>query len=101
MGSEGEGNIAEGIYRTVIQANRRAGWAWKRLGFAELAKGNYSEAITDFQTALRTDTKDIRCWEGLAEAYRHEGRYMASLKAFLRATELDPSSVYAHYKIAT
>ncbi|CAG8473432.1 3809_t:CDS:10 [Gigaspora margarita] len=99
--SEGEGNIAEGIYRTVIQANRKAGWAWKRLGFAELAKGNYLEAITDFQTALRTDTKDIRCWEGLAEAYRHEGRYMASMKAFLRATELDPSSVYAHYQIAT
>ncbi|CAG8737735.1 18923_t:CDS:2, partial [Racocetra persica] len=79
--SEGEGNIAEGIYRT--------------------AKGNYSEAITDFQTALRTDTKDIRCWEGLAEAYRHEGRYMASMKAFLHTTELDPSSVYTHYQIAT
>ncbi|CAG8518907.1 7674_t:CDS:2, partial [Dentiscutata heterogama] len=99
--SEGEENIAEGIYRTVIKANCKAGWAWKRLGFAELAKGNYLEAITDFQTALRTDAKDIRCWEGLAEAYRREGRYTASMKAFLRATELDPSSVYAHYQIAT
>jgi Tfp pilus assembly protein PilF len=26
---------------------------------------------------------------------------MASMKAFLRVTELDPSSVFAHYQIAT
>ncbi|RIA96123.1 hypothetical protein C1645_815807 [Glomus cerebriforme] len=99
--SAGELQMAEGVYRTAIQARFKAGWAWKRLGFSELANGNYSDAITNFQTALRTNSKDIYCWEGLAQAYRNEGKYMASMKAFLRVTELDSSSVYAHYQIAT
>ncbi|CAB4463214.1 TPR-like protein [Rhizophagus irregularis] len=99
--SDGEVQLAEGVYRAAIQASFKAGWAWKRLGFSELANGNYSNAIINFQTALRTNSKDIDCWEGLAQAYRNEGKYMASMKAFLRVTELDPSSVYAHYQIAT
>ena len=28
--------MAEGVYRTAIQVNIKAGWAWKRLGFLEL-----------------------------------------------------------------
>jgi hypothetical protein len=28
--------MAEGIYRTAIQVNVKAGWAWKRLGFLDL-----------------------------------------------------------------
>ncbi|GBB89353.1 hypothetical protein RclHR1_01600025 [Rhizophagus clarus] len=99
--SEGEAQMAEGVYRTAIHENFKAGWAWKRLGFSELANGNYSDAVIDFQTALRTNSKDIDCWEGLAQAYRSEGKYMASMKAFLRVTELDSTSVYAYYQIAT
>ncbi|CAG8506210.1 7556_t:CDS:10 [Funneliformis mosseae] len=99
--SDREFQNAEDLYRTTVQVNYKAGWAWKRLGFSELENGNYLEAITDFQTALRTDSKDIHCWEGLAESYRREGRYTASMKAFLRAIELDPSSVFANYKAAT
>ncbi|RHZ76177.1 hypothetical protein Glove_202g69 [Diversispora epigaea] len=94
-----EENLAVGIYRAAIKANSRSGWAWKRLGFVELVRKNYLEAITDFQTALRTFSKDISCWEGLAEAYLHEGRYMASLKAFTRAIDLDSSSFNVHYQI--
>ncbi|CAI2167287.1 18526_t:CDS:10 [Funneliformis geosporum] len=99
--SDREFQMAEDIYRTIVQVNYKAGWAWKRLGFSELENGNFLEAITDFQTALRTDSKDIHCWEGLAESYRSEGRYTASMKAFSRAIELDPSSVFANYKAAT
>ncbi|RUP47706.1 hypothetical protein BC936DRAFT_145426 [Jimgerdemannia flammicorona] len=93
-------DLAEAVFRTATKVNARTGWAWKRLGFAELIKGNHLDAITDFQTALRTDTKDINCWEGLAEAYQHEGRYMASMRAFSRAKELDPTSVHVNYQIA-
>ncbi|KAG9304605.1 hypothetical protein G9A89_020169 [Geosiphon pyriformis] len=98
--SDGKPELAEAVYRTAIQANFRAAWAWKRLGFLELTKQNNIDAITAFQTALRSDTKDIHCWEGLAEAYRQEGRFIASMKAFIRATELDPFSIYAYYQIA-
>lgn len=44
---------------------------------------------------MRTDTSDVRCWEGLAEAYSRAGRFVAALKAFGRATDLDPTSVHA------
>lgn len=56
---------------------------------------SYNEAIICFQKALRTDTSDVRCWEGLAEAYSRAGRFVAALKAFGRATNLDPTSVHA------
>lgn len=38
----------------------------------------------------------MRCWEGLAEAYSRAGRFVAALKAFGRATQLDPTSIHAH-----
>lgn len=56
---------------------------------------SYNEAIICFQKALRTDTSDVRCWEGLAEAYSRAGRFVAALKAFGRATNLDPTSIHA------
>jgi len=34
--SDREFQMAEEIYRTIIQINYRAGWAWKRLGFSDL-----------------------------------------------------------------
>jgi superkiller protein 3 len=37
----------------------------------------------------------VRCWEGLAEAYSRAGRFVAALKAFGRATNLDPTSIHA------
>lgn len=45
---------------------------------------------------MRTDTSDVQCWEGLAESYAHEGRYVAALKAFGRATDLCPTSIHGN-----
>jgi hypothetical protein len=33
--------MAEGVYRTAIQASFKAGWAWKRLGFLELVNNSH------------------------------------------------------------
>jgi len=49
---------------------------------------------------LRNDIKDGLAWEGVAEAYQHEGRYMAALKAFTRMKELLPESTVAAYHIS-
>jgi superkiller protein 3 len=38
----------------------------------------------------------VKCWEGLAVAYSRAGRFIAALKAFGRATQLDPTSIHAH-----
>ncbi|KAF9195193.1 Superkiller protein 3 [Haplosporangium sp. Z 11] len=88
------------VYEKVIAANGKANWALNRLGFAELIRGNNIEAMGSFQKLLRNDIKDVLAWEGVAEAYQHEGRYMAALKAFTRMRELVPESTTAVYHIA-
>ncbi|KAK2552919.1 Tetratricopeptide repeat protein 37 [Acropora cervicornis] len=45
--------------------------------------------------------KDMRhCWECLGEAYMSRGSFTAAMKAFTKATELDPSSLYCLYQLA-
>ncbi|KAK3822830.1 MAG: hypothetical protein J3Q66DRAFT_135448 [Benniella sp.] len=88
------------VYQRVIEADTKANWAMNRLGFAELMRGNNIEAMGSFQKLLRNDIKDALAWEGVAEAYQHEGRYMAALKAFTRNRELVPESTTAVYHIA-
>lgn len=60
----------------------------------------YDDAVVQFQNALRVDGKDGLCWQGLAETYRRQGKYMAALKAFSRAVEIDPSLSYSLYEMA-
>ncbi|KAK9721013.1 Superkiller protein 3 [Basidiobolus ranarum] len=98
--SSNEKDMAENVFRVLAEANTRSGWAWKKLGFVELSKEKYIEAISCFQIALRTDVKNYDCWEGLAESYVLEGRYMAGLKAFKRASELEPTAVYPYLQMA-
>ncbi|XP_060062752.1 tetratricopeptide repeat protein 37-like [Ylistrum balloti] len=77
-----------------------AKWAWLRLGLYQVNRDSPSVAITSFQSALRADPKDNHVWECLAEAYLHRGSLTAALKAFTKASELDPSSLYCLYQIA-
>ncbi|KAI9312434.1 hypothetical protein BX666DRAFT_2142351 [Dichotomocladium elegans] len=91
---------AEAVFDQVTETSPKTGWAWRRLGFSKIGKTLYGEAIACFQKALRCNSNDIRCWEGLGESYSHEGRYMAALKAFGRATDLNPSSIHANHERA-
>ncbi|KAI9360280.1 hypothetical protein BD770DRAFT_385224 [Pilaira anomala] len=93
--SEDKQDEAESIFRQVNESNPKVGWAWRRMGYVNMNTTSYNEAIVCFQKALRADTSDVRCWEGLAEAYSRAGRFVAALKAFERATQLDPTSVHA------
>ncbi|KAF9395270.1 Superkiller protein 3 [Podila verticillata] len=96
----GDTEYAVDVFRKATTADRKANWAWKRLGFSELTGSNYLDAIGSFQKLLRNDVKDPEAWLGLAEAYQHEGRHMASLKALKRAQELLPNSPVVTYQIA-
>ncbi|ORX43026.1 TPR-like protein [Hesseltinella vesiculosa] len=98
--ADNENAQAEAIFEQVTNNNSKAGWAWRRLGYAHMKSNRYNDAITCFQKALRTDTGNVHCWEGLGEAYDHEGRYVAALKAFERSTLLDPTSVFGKYQKA-
>ncbi|KAM3588689.1 Superkiller protein 3 [Umbelopsis sp. WA50703] len=96
------GNLdeAETILTDVTSLLGRTGWAWRRLGFLQLKRGEYLNAIPSFQNALRSDARDVPCWEGLAESYLKEGRYIAASKAFARARQLAPNNIYTSYQSA-
>ncbi|KAM9328956.1 superkiller complex protein 3 [Gastrophryne carolinensis] len=78
-----------------------AKWAWLRRGLFYLRAGQHSKAVSDLHAALRADPKDSNCWECLGEAYLSRGGYTTALKSFMKASELNPDSIYSAFKIAS
>ena len=74
-------------------------WAWVRLGLLNL-KSNADRAVVCFQHAIRGGSNISHYWECLAEAYFTKGSFTSSLRAFTKALELDPSSLFCKFKIA-
>lgn len=60
---------------------------------------HYPQAIVALQAALRGAPKDVHTWIKLGIAYRHSGKFVAALKVFVRALELDSTSWYARFSI--
>ncbi|KAJ8262999.1 hypothetical protein COCON_G00154560 [Conger conger] len=77
-----------------------AKWAWMRRGLYHLQIGQHPQAIADLQAALRADTQDWVCWECLGEAYLKRRSFTAALKAFDKARQLNPASIYSLYQMA-
>ncbi|XP_054904748.1 SKI3 subunit of superkiller complex protein isoform X2 [Poeciliopsis prolifica] len=77
-----------------------AKWAWMRRGLYYLKVGEHQQAIADLQAALRADPEDWVCWECLGEAYLNRRSFTAALKAFGKAHQLQPSSIYSVYQAA-
>lgn len=75
-------------------------WPHSALGVVELNNQNYPLAIQYFQAALRISPKDFHSWLGLGEAYASSGRYVAALKVFMRAEQLDETNWFAKYMLA-
>ncbi|KAM4808860.1 superkiller complex protein 3 [Rhinophrynus dorsalis] len=100
---QGDTDTALAILSSVTE---RAGagtakWAWLRRGLFYLRAGQHSKAVSDLHAALRADPKDSNCWECLGEAYLSRGGYTTALKSFMKASELNPDSIYSVYKIAS
>uniref|UniRef100_A0A3B3XJJ4 Tetratricopeptide repeat domain 37 n=1 Tax=Poecilia mexicana TaxID=48701 RepID=A0A3B3XJJ4_9TELE len=76
-----------------------AKWAWMRRGLYYLKVGEHQQAIA-LQAALRADPEDWVCWECLGEAYLNRRSFTAALKAFGKAHQLQPSSIYSVYQAA-
>ncbi|XP_076854203.1 tetratricopeptide repeat protein 37 isoform X2 [Brachyhypopomus gauderio] len=77
-----------------------AKWAWLRRGLYHLKVGQHPQAIADLQAALRADPQDWVCWECLGEAYLNRHSFTAALKAFGKAHDLQPDSIYSLYQTA-
>ncbi|KAJ3028113.1 UNVERIFIED_CONTAM: Tetratricopeptide repeat protein 37 [Siphonaria sp. JEL0065] len=97
---EGEVDFARTALLEFASLSARSAVVWRYLGFISLKNNEFQESINYFQSSLRLDTKSVASWEGLGEAYGEEGKYMAALKAFTRAFELDPTSLFSVYQSA-
>lgn len=75
-------------------------WAKIQLGFHYLALKRFNDAITAFRMALREDSDDLSCWEGLADAYFQRGSYSSALKVYQKISELDPVNLYPKLQVA-
>lgn len=101
--------LLEVVVRCNVK-NRR--WAWLQKGLLHLKMFQKQKhvpekekeaglAITSLQNAMAIDSNDSSGWEALGEAYIARGSYTAALKAFQRASELNPLSTYSSYQIAS
>lgn len=61
---------------------------------------NHFICVYSLQAALRADPEDWVCWECLGEAYLNRRSFTAALKAFAKAHQLQPSSIYSVYQAA-
>uniref|UniRef100_A0A8C3GAK6 SKI3 subunit of superkiller complex n=1 Tax=Cyclopterus lumpus TaxID=8103 RepID=A0A8C3GAK6_CYCLU len=95
-------DTALAILQSVIEKATpgSAKWAWMRRGLYYLKIGEYQQAVADLQAALRADPEDWVCWECLGEAYLNRRSFTAALKAFGKAHQLQPSSIYSVYQAA-
>uniref|UniRef100_A0A8C4E3R1 SKI3 subunit of superkiller complex n=1 Tax=Dicentrarchus labrax TaxID=13489 RepID=A0A8C4E3R1_DICLA len=95
-------DTALAILQSVIEKATpgSAKWAWMRRGLYYLKIGEHQQATADLQAALRADPEDWVCWECLGEAYLNRRSFTAALKAFGKAHQLQPSSIYSVYQAA-
>ncbi|XP_053180794.1 SKI3 subunit of superkiller complex protein isoform X2 [Scomber japonicus] len=95
-------DTALAILQSVIEKATpgSAKWAWMRRGLYYLKVGQHQQAVADLQAALRADPEDWVCWECLGEAYLNRRSFTAALKAFGKAHQLQPSSIYSVYQAA-
>uniref|UniRef100_W5M043 SKI3 subunit of superkiller complex n=1 Tax=Lepisosteus oculatus TaxID=7918 RepID=W5M043_LEPOC len=77
-----------------------AKWAWLRRGLYSLKMNQHAQAIADLQAALRAEPLDAVCWECLGDAYLNRRSFTAALRAFSKAQELRPQSIYSLYQVA-
>ncbi|XP_068167730.1 superkiller complex protein 3 [Antennarius striatus] len=99
---KGDMDTALAILQSVVEKATpgSAKWAWMRRGLYYLKVGEHQQAIADLQAALRADPEDWVCWECLGEAYLNRRSFTAALKAFGKAHQLQPGSIYSVYQAA-
>lgn len=98
--NEWELNLAllQNSVKTVDGVNQKT--SFLHLGLHHLAQFNYDDAVTAFRSALKHDSNNVECWEGLADAYLARGSYSSAQKVFEKNVQLDKNNSYAKLQIA-
>jgi len=64
------------------------------------AEGRLSEAIADYEAAVKADPTFLDAMHGLARAYQDSGQLDAAIAVATRITELDSDDVLAHTSLS-
>jgi AraC-like DNA-binding protein/tetratricopeptide (TPR) repeat protein len=78
-------------------------WAWQRLGWLRVYRGQADEAVECFQVATRLDPSDPLCFLnslGFAAASFEQAAYADAVRWFSRAMAESPAAVWAHRYLA-
>ena len=92
----GQKEYAEAIaaFNAAIAADATLGRAWSGRGYARLQKGDYAEAKTDFQKALKLDSSkafQAAVWFNLGLVAEKQKDTAAARKAYTQSNAIKPS----------
>jgi tetratricopeptide (TPR) repeat protein len=90
---------AKKIYEDVL-SKRDIGWARLGYGRAQVAMGNYEEAISELSTLLEKNPNLIEAYDCLAEAQLKHGKAKDAQKTLSKAVEISPHAILRQQKLA-
>ena len=80
--------------------SRDAGF-YNNRGIAKAEKGQYDQAILDYNKAIEIDPKYAEAYNNRGRVYRLKGQYDQAVLDYNKAIEIDPKYVDAYYNRAT
>jgi tetratricopeptide (TPR) repeat protein len=78
-------------FNTVLNVNSQNPTAHFGLGQINMAEGYYSNAIGDFQDAIKAKPDYAEAYSEMGKAYRYRKNYEFALEAYSKATTLNPN----------
>ncbi|MEQ8354431.1 MAG: adenylate/guanylate cyclase domain-containing protein [Kiloniellaceae bacterium] len=91
------------LLERAVALDTNAAWAWSRLGWLETYADRPSEALAQFQKALRLsplDPMNFNNYVGIASSHQVAGDDDAAADVFLRALEERPNAHWIHRNLA-
>ncbi|MFB3897316.1 MAG: tetratricopeptide repeat protein, partial [bacterium] len=86
-----QNDAARKEFATVLNANPQNPIARFGLGQINMAEGFYSNAIGDFQDAIKAKPDYAEAYSEMGKAYRYRKNYEFALEAYSKATALNPN----------
>ena len=74
--------------------------SWYNRGAANLAKGDYDQAVACFSKAIRIEPRFAEAYCNRGTAYYEKGYFDAAISDFSRAIEIEPDFAQAYYNRA-
>ena len=98
---QGRADLAEPIYREIVDQDPACAEAWHLLGVVELQRGNATAAVRNLEQACQIDENNPKYLNNLGSAYGISGRMDDAETTLRKAFELDPSNLDSLYNLGT